>query len=99
MRDGKVYGRRKGDNNREEEKTQFEKIKDELMNMIFGVFYILLKNNESSLWKFGVVLCIQFIQLISYSFESSVSYHFEKICFVYTLLHQILSCLLISLFS
>lgn len=61
MRDGKVYGRRKGDNNREEEKTQFEKIKDELMNMMFGVFYILLKNTESSLWKFGVVLCIQFI--------------------------------------
>jgi len=38
-----------------------EKIKDELISSIFGVFYILLKSSESSLWKFGIILGIQFL--------------------------------------
>ena len=53
---GKLY--RKKDHLKDDEKSKLERIKDEVINSIFGVFYILLKSNESSLWKFGVILGI-----------------------------------------
>lgn len=58
MRDGKIYNRKKGDNMKDDEKNKFERIKDEAIYSIFGVFYILLKTSESSLWKFGIILGI-----------------------------------------
>lgn len=54
MREGKLY--RKKDSLKDDEKTNLEKIKDEVITSIFGVFYILLKANESSLWKLGIIL-------------------------------------------
>lgn len=58
MRDGKLYGRKKGENLKDDEKSKLERIKDDAIYSIFGVFYILLKTNESSLWKFGIILGI-----------------------------------------
>ncbi len=59
MREGKLL--RKKDSNKEEERSKLDKIKDTLMNSIFGVFYVLLKGNEGSLWKFIAVHIIQFL--------------------------------------
>lgn len=64
--------RKKDSNSKEEEKSKLERIKDEVINSIFGVFYILLKNSESSLWKFIVVMAIQCLQMLSYSFQEEV---------------------------
>ena len=73
MRDGKLF-RKKGDshNSKEDERTKLERIKFEVINSIYGVFYILLKNNDSSLWRFGMILVVQFIQTLSYSFDETV---------------------------
>lgn len=56
----------------EDEKTNFEKVEEDVRSSIFGVFYLLLKNNETSFWKFIVILVVQYIQLLSYSFDKSV---------------------------
>ncbi len=59
MRDNKLF--RKRDSQKEEEKTKLEKVKDEIKNGIYGVFYILLKSNENSFWKYSVLLAIEFL--------------------------------------
>lgn len=59
MREGKIF--RKKDSHKEEEKTKLERLIDEVKTSIFSVFYILLKNNESSLWKFIAIYLIQFL--------------------------------------
>jgi len=56
----------------EDEKTRLEKVEEDVRSSIFGVFYLLLKNNETSFWKFIVILVVQYIQLLSYSFDDSV---------------------------
>lgn len=56
----------------EDEKTNLEKVEEDVRSSIFGVFYLLLKNNETSFWKFIVILVVQYIQLLSYSFDKSV---------------------------
>ena len=60
----------------EEEKSKFEKIEEEVKTSIFSVFYLLLKNNETSFWKFVIVLVIEYIQLLSYSFDETVRFTF-----------------------
>lgn len=41
---------------------------------IFSVFYLLLKNNETSYWKFVIILIIEYIQMLSYSFDETVRF-------------------------
>lgn len=57
----------------EEEKTRFEQIEEEVKNSIFSVFYLLLKNQETTFWKFIFLLIIEYLQLLSFSFDQSVS--------------------------
>ena len=71
MRENKIF--RKKNQQKEEEKTKIEWLKDEIKSGIFGVFYILLKQNESTIWKFIIMHAALFLQLISYSFENSVT--------------------------
>jgi len=70
MKDSKVLA--KDGSQQEEEKSKFEKIEEEVKSSIFSVFYLLLKNNETSYWKFVIVLVIEYIQLLSYSFDETV---------------------------
>jgi len=53
MGEGKLF--RKKDSLKEEEKSKLDRIKTDISTNIFGVFYILLKSNESSLWKFIII--------------------------------------------
>lgn len=70
MRENKLY--KKIESQKEEEKSALERLTEELRNGIFGVFYILLKNNETSSWKYSLMMVIELIQIISYAFSSSV---------------------------
>ena len=58
----------------EEEKSKVEHIEAEIKTSIFSVFYLLLKNNETSYWKFLIILLIEYFQLLSYSFDESVPF-------------------------
>jgi hypothetical protein len=50
-----------------------EQIEEEVKTSIFTVFYLVLKNQESSYWRFILVLLIEYLQLLSYTFDESVS--------------------------
>jgi hypothetical protein len=60
MKETKLLGVR-GDNNSEEEKSKLERVEEEVKLSIFSVFYLLLKNNETSYWKFVIILIIEYI--------------------------------------
>jgi hypothetical protein len=60
MKESKLLGA-KGDSNSEEEKSKMEQIEEEVKTSIFSVFYLLLKNNETSYWKFVIILLIEYI--------------------------------------
>jgi uncharacterized protein YgfB (UPF0149 family) len=60
MKETKLLGVR-GDNNSEEEKSKLEQVEEEVKLSIFSVFYLLLKNNETSYWKFVIILIIEYI--------------------------------------
>ncbi len=49
------------DLNSEEEKSWFERVEEETKNRIFGVFYLLLKNQETSFWKFLILLIVEYL--------------------------------------
>jgi hypothetical protein len=59
MRDNKLLRNR--DSHKEDEKTKVERLQEELRNGVFGVFYILLKKQDNSLWKYTVLLIIEFL--------------------------------------
>jgi hypothetical protein len=71
MKESKLLGG-KSDSNSEEEKSKLDQIEEEVKTSIFSVFYLLLKNNETSYWKFVIILIIEYIQLLSYSFDETV---------------------------
>lgn len=73
MRDNKLLIISKDGPASEEEKTKAQKIEEEIKTSIFSVFYLILKNNEVSYWKYAFILLIEYIQLLSYSFDESVS--------------------------
>ena len=45
----------------EDEKTKLELIEEEVKTSIFSVFYLLLKNQETTFWKFIVLLIIEYL--------------------------------------
>jgi hypothetical protein len=77
MKQGRLIGgsggQGAGKDNNEEEKSKLEQIEEEVKSSIFGVFYLLLKNNETSFWRFVLILLIEYIQLLSFSFDETVS--------------------------
>ena len=50
-----------GKDSSEEEKSKIELFEEEVKTSIFGVYYLLLKNNETTYWKFVIVLLIEYI--------------------------------------
>lgn len=70
MKETKLLGK---ESNSEEEKTKFEQIEEEVKTSIFSVFYLLLKNQETTFWKFIILLIIEYLQLLSFSFDTSVT--------------------------
>ena len=57
----------------DEEKSKLQQWEENIKSSIFSVFYLLLKNQETTFWKFIVLLIIEYLQLLSFSFDSSVS--------------------------
>ena len=57
----------------EDEKSKFEVWEENLKSSVFSVFYLLLKNQETTMWKFLVLFVIEYLQLLSFSFDVSVS--------------------------
>ena len=58
MKETKLLGK---DHNNEEEKTKLEQLEEEAKTSIFSVFYLLLKNQETTFWKFIVLLIIEYL--------------------------------------
>lgn len=48
------------DSGMDDERSQLEIIEEEVKSSTFGVFYLLLKNNESSFWKISFILMIEY---------------------------------------
>eukprot|EP00347_Sterkiella_histriomuscorum_P000937 403373955 len=69
MKETKLLGK---ENSSEEEKTRIEQIEEEVKNSIYSVFYLLLKNQETTFWKFILLLIIEYLQLLSFSFDDSL---------------------------
>jgi len=58
------------------EKTSFEKLEEHLKSSIFGVLYILLKNQSFSIWAEIIFVIIQLLQFMAYTFRPMVNFLF-----------------------
>ena len=66
MKETKLLGK---EANAEEELSTFDRISEEIKNGIFSVYYLLIKHSETSFWKFILLLIIEYLQLLSFSFD------------------------------
>jgi hypothetical protein len=67
----------------DEDKSKMEALEEEVKNSIFCVFYLLLKNYETTMWKFIVILIIEYLQLFSFSFDLSVLLNFASLHYLF----------------
>ena len=70
---GGLFKSEKFNSRRDEEKSKWQLSLEDIEQSVFSVFYLLLKNQETTYWKFIALLIIEYIQLLSFSFDSSVS--------------------------
>ena len=56
------------------EKTAFEKFEQELKGTIFGVLFVLLKDEDTTFWKLVTMMFIDFVQLLNFPFNTSVNF-------------------------
>ena len=61
-------------NNVDSEQGAFEKFETELKNTIFGVLFVLLKEQEVSIYIYFILSIIQFLQLMIFPFHTTVSF-------------------------
>ena len=54
------------------EKTSFEKLEENLKASIFGVLYVLLKNQSFSIWVEIIFVIIQLLQFMAFPFRPLV---------------------------
>jgi hypothetical protein len=55
------------------EKTSFEKLEETLKMSIFGVLYVLLKNQDFSVWIEIIFIILQLLQFMAFSFRPLVN--------------------------
>ena len=55
-----------------EQKSKLEKIEQEVKASVFGLFFHLLKDLETTFWKSVVLLLIEFLQYLSFAFSPEV---------------------------
>lgn len=60
------------------EKSAFEKLEENLKHSIFGVLYVLLKNQTVSIWMEFIFIFIQMFQLLSFPLSIIVSIKNKK---------------------
>jgi hypothetical protein len=54
------------------DKTQFEKLEENLKVSIFGVLYVLLKNQDFSVWVEVIFVILQLFQFLAFPFAPLV---------------------------
>ncbi len=54
------------------EKTSFEKLEENLKVAIFGVLYVLLKNQDFSIWAEIIFVILQLLQFMAFPFRPMV---------------------------
>lgn len=54
------------------EKTTFEKLEENLKYSIFGVLFVLLKNQDFSMWTEIILVILQLLQFMSFGFHKVV---------------------------
>ena len=59
-------------NNINNEKSAFERFESDLKNSIFGVLFILLKDEETSIYGSFLIGLIQVLQILLFPFHSEV---------------------------
>ena len=64
-------------NNMDNEKSAFERFEIGLKNTIFGVLFVLLKDEEMSIYGSFVIAFIQFIQILMFPFHPQVKNYFH----------------------
>ena len=60
-------------NNMDNEKSAFERFEIGLKNTIFGVLFVLLKDEEMSIYGSFLIAFIQFIQILMFPFHPEVN--------------------------
>ena len=55
----------------------FKKFRLEAKNTLFGILFIALKGQETSIYTFAILICIQLLQLLIFPFHPSVSIWFS----------------------
>ena len=54
------------------EKTGFEKLEEQLKTSMFGVLFVMLKNQEFSIWIEIIFIVLQLLQFMSFPFNNLV---------------------------
>ena len=72
MKETKLFARESYAN--DEDRSLLEQLEENVKNAIFSVYYLLLKNQETTFWKFILLLIVEYIQLLSFSFDQSVNF-------------------------
>ena len=63
-------------NNLDNEKSAFERFEIEIKNTIFGVLFVLLKDEEMTIYGSFLIAFIQFIQILMFPFHPQVRIYF-----------------------
>ena len=72
MKENKVQ-RKKDQFSKEEDTLKLDIILEDTKNGVFGVFFVILKNNNQSFPKQVAFLVIELLQLLSYTFNKEVN--------------------------
>jgi len=70
------------------DKTAFEKLEDEVKTIIFGVLFVMLRDQETSFWLLIICLTISEIQMLQSLFPTGISFPW-KAGFIETVFDQI----------
>jgi len=54
------------------QKTSFEKFEENLKHSIFGVLFVLLKNQDFNMWTEIILIIFQLLQFMSFAFSKVV---------------------------
>lgn len=63
----------------ENERSFFEKLETEFKNLLFGVIFALLKDDEANIWVTGVLAIIEFFQILIFPFHIQVNFFYLSI--------------------
>lgn len=55
------------------EKSAFEKFEAEFKSTVFGVIFVLLKEEEGNIWFAGVLIMIEFVEILTFVINEEVA--------------------------